>query len=60
MHTATATNWNGKTLSITFKAATSDLSKLAKRARSMFERNGYTTIRLDSIDETALPYELAY
>lgn len=60
MHTATATNWNGKTLTLTFKAATSDLSKLAKKARDTFERQGFPTIRLDRIDETVLPYELAY
>lgn len=60
MHTATATNWNGKTLSLTFKAATSDLAKLAKKARAAFERKGFTTIRLDKVDELSVPYELAY
>lgn len=60
MHTAKATNWNGKTIITEFKAATSDLAKLAKKARDTFERQGFPTIRLDMVDNTVIPYELAY
>lgn len=59
MHTATATNWNGKSLTLTFKAS-GDLAKLANKARKLFESQGFPTIRLNTIDNIVLPYELAY
>lgn len=62
-HTATATNWNGKTIRIEFKFAPRripSLDELAKKARAAFERAGFTTIRLDSIDNELVPYALAY
>lgn len=59
-HKAKATNWNGKPLDLIFSAKSEDLAKLAEKARKLFESKGFTTIRLDSIDSTALPYELQY
>lgn len=63
-HTATATNWNGKTLHIDFKAGTTShrpkLDELAKRAHAAFHRAGFTTIRLDLIDGESIPYAFQY
>ena len=64
-HTATATNWNGKTLHLTFKLSTKNnrrprLDELAKRAHAAFHREGFNTIRLDTIDGESIPYLLQY
>lgn len=60
MHNAEALNWNGKTITITFKAGTEKLDVLAKRAHAAFHRAGFTTIRLDKIDGERIPYMFAY
>lgn len=63
-HEATCTNWNGKKLTITFKAGsakrTPKLDELAKKAHAAFHRAGYNTIRLDSIDGESIPYMFQY
>lgn len=62
-HIAHATNWNGKQISIEFKFAprrVPTLDELAKKAHAAFEKAGFTTIRLDSVDNELVPYALAY
>lgn len=62
-HTATATNWNGKTIRVEFKfnpRRVPSIDELAKKAHAAFEKAGFTTIRLDSIDNELVPYALAY
>lgn len=63
-HTATATNWNGKTLHVDFKAGTKSrharLDELAKKAHAAFHRAGFNTIRLDTIDGETIPYMFQY
>ena len=63
-HTATATNWDGRTVSVTFKAGTKDrapkLDELAKKAHAAFHKLNYWTIRLDLIDDERIPYAFQY
>jgi len=63
-HNAVATNWNGKTVEVTFKAGTEKrharLDELADKAHKAFHRMGLYTIRLDLIDGERIPYAFQY
>ena len=59
-HVAKATNWDGKTVEVTFKLNADDLERLCKRAHNAFHSEGKYTIQLKSIYGISVPVELQY
>lgn len=49
-HEATAINWNGKQLSVTFTVRGEDMERIAAAAHDAFHRDGKWTIKLQTID----------
>lgn len=59
-HNASATNWNGEQVEVTFSMDAGDFDKLCNRAHEAFHRQGKFTIRLDTVDGESVPVELKY
>ena len=59
-HSASATNWNGNKIEVTFSMDAGDFEKLCNRAHETFHRQGKFTIRLDTIDGESVPVEMRY
>lgn len=60
MHTATFMNWNGKTISVDFKAGTTKWVDLVKKAHAAILKAGYTTVQLLKVDGDDVEPMLAY
>lgn len=60
MHEATAINWNGKVISVTFTARTKDVQALISKAHDAFHRDGKWTIELRSVDGIEVAAEFRY
>lgn len=60
MHKATFENWNGKLMTISFKSTTTKWAEMCKKAHAAILKAGYTTVRLVSIDNDPVEYQLAY
>lgn len=59
-HEARATNWDGKTVEVTFRMDAAEFDRLCAKAHDAFHKEGRYTIRLDSVDGTSVPVELRY
>lgn len=55
-----ATNWNGKAIRLSFRTSLTDMGKLCERAHTTIRRAGYTTYRLDALNDEPVPYPLQY
>ena len=59
-HNASATNWNGDKVEVTFSMDAENFDKLCNKAHEAFHRQGKFTIRLDTVDGESVPVELRY
>ena len=60
MHEATALNWNGREISVTFTVRGDDAARLANAAHDAFHREGKWTIELQTIDGIKVDTEFRY
>ena len=60
MHTAIFENWDGKMLSVTFKAKETTWPHLCKCAHAAILKAGYTTVRLALIDGDVVDGPFSY
>lgn len=59
-HRASATNWNGDQIEVTFSMSVENFERLCKKAHDAFHKDGMWTIRLDTVDGESVPVELRY